>query len=281
MTTISKPDIRRSQQAAAILAIIILSSLLLMFPVGGGFADYLNSIQAPEDETLRFKEANSWSTIDFDMDATAFKSNSGFKSYYVWYNTTGYKNYNNVTHTSGVISVNPTSTAGNTIASNISWSQGDPYFEIVFDYTAKQMYDDNICKILLKLDSLYVSSHPKARTVTLTAGDVTLYSTTIAKTDTEGDLEQNITLDANKLREAIINKGIKSYLTLKITGQDTTLTIAGSKTYTYNVTKLTGRDEALFFIGAITVAITFAGVFLVQPGYSLSFGRKNGKGGGY
>ena len=101
------------------------------------------------------------------------------------------------------------------------------------------------------------------------------------KTDTEGDLDVNITLDVNLLRQSIINKGINSYWCLKITAQDTSLTLAGSGMYTYNVTKLTGRDEALLFVGAIVCAITFAGVFLVQPGYSLPFGSRKSSGGGY
>lgn len=281
MASIKNDDIRRSQRYSAMLAVAILASLVIIFPIAGNAADYLNGVNAPEDEDNRFSEITSQTDVTFDMDSTALKTGDGFKSYYVFYNASGYKNYCNITHTAGVASVTSTSTAGNAITGNISWDDGLPYFELYFDYTAQDAYDDNVVRIWLQLDNLYQSSNNYARDITLSAGGITFYETTISKTDTDGDLDQNITIDVNDLREAIINKGDDSYFCLKITAQDTTLTFAGSGYYAFNVTKLMNRDDALYFIGAIATALAFAGIFLVQPRYSLPFGQKTSKKGGY
>ena len=67
-----------------------------------------------------------------------------------------------------------------------------------------------------------------------------------------------------------------SYFKLTITAQDTTLSIANSAMYCYNVNKWFARDDALFFVGALAVCFSGAGIFLVQPKYSLPLGRKSG-----
>ena len=263
MASIKNADIRRSQRYSALLAVAVLLGLVILMPLGGGFADYMNSVSAPEDEDTRFSEITGQTDVSFDMDSTALKSNEGFDSYYVWYNSTGYKNYCNVTHSSGVASVTATSTAGNTITGNISWDEGLPYFEIYFDYTAEDAYEDSVVKIWLKLSDLYQSSNNYARDITLSAGGVTLFEKTIPKDDTDGEIDENISINVNDLREAIINEGEDSYFCLKITAQDTSLSFAGSGMYAYNVTKLMQRDDALYFIGAIATAVSFAGIFLV------------------
>jgi len=272
---------RKSQRWAAIMAVCILTGLLILMPVGGAFADWLNSTNAPSEEEKRYDEITGQTGVDFDMDKTPFKNSGDYKSYYIWKNETGEKNYNNVTHTNGVISVQQKSTAGNAIEGNISWNEMDPYFEIWFDYTAKEAYDDNVVRCRLYVTGIYVPAHKKDRTITFSAGDVEFYSVTIEKDDTDNTVDKNITINVNDLRRAIINKGDQSYFKLVVTAQDTTMSIAGSAMYNYNCTKLFGRDDGLFFIGALCSAITFAGVFLVQPRYSLPFGGKKGKGGGF
>jgi len=267
---------RHSQRMASVCAIAILVSLLLLLPIGGSFADYMNAANAPDAESTRYAEIST-----FNMDTKAFKSDSSWKSYYIWKNATGYLNYNNVTHSAGVISVAENSTVNNGITGNISWTQMYPYFEIYFDYTAKQAYDDNVVRIWLQLSSLYVSANAYARTITLSAGDVTFYTTTLAKTDTDNTIDTNITVDVNDLRSAIINAQNNSFWKLTITSQDTTLSIAGSGMLAYNCNKLIGRDDALYLVVGLAAAAAFAGVFLVQPKYSLPFGGQKERKGGY
>jgi hypothetical protein len=282
MVSLKKDDIRKSQRWATILAIAVLASLLVLLPVGGSFADGLNAINAPEEEADRYVEITSQDGVTFDMDSTSLKSSDGFESYYIWYNSSNVKNYNNISHSSGVVSVESTSTAENAINGNISWDDGLPYFELYFDYSAQDAYDDNVVRIWLQLDNLYQSSNNYARDIVLSAGGVTFYSKTISKDDTDGSLDENITINVNDLREAIINEGEDSYFCLKITAQDTSLSFAGSGLYNYNVTRLFSRNDALYLVSGLATAISFAGVFLVSPKYSLPFGKtKSSKKGGY
>ncbi len=279
---------RKSQRWSAIMAVCILVGLLIMMPIGGGLADYMNSANAPEAEASRYALASAQSGVTVDIDADAFKATGGYASYYVTQNASGYTNYYNVTHSAGVISVATTDTNGlNNISSaanytaNVSWTQMHPYFLIYFDYTAKSAYADNVVRIRLYVANLYVSAHAYARTITLSAGGQTFYTVTIAQTDTDNYIDENITINANDLRRAIIEAGINSYFTLKVTAQDKTLSIANSAIYTYNVAKLFSRDDALYIVGALSCAIMLAGVFLVQPRYSLPIGRKAPPRGGY
>jgi len=278
---------RKSQRMAAFCALCILLLLLIPFPVGSQLADWLNGSLAPTDETNRYAEITGQTGVTFDMDSTAFRSGvSDYSSYYVWQNTTGYTNYNNVTHTAGVISVEANSTAGNDVTNattgKLDWDEMHPEFRIYFDYTAKEAYDDNVVRIHLYISSIYVSAHQEARTITLSAGGITFFTTTRAKTDTHSYLDENISIDVNALRNAIINGGEKSYWKLTVTAQDTTLSIAGSAMYNYNISKLTSRDDGLFIAGLIGAVLVWAGVFLVQPRYSLPLGNKGGnKSGGF
>jgi len=210
------------------------------------------------------------------------KDDGSFDSRYVWENASGDVLYSNITHTAGVVSVTTECTLGNTtgnITNDLSWSSAIPYYEIYFDYTAKQAYDDNIAQIWLVIDGIS-NSDDKAKSVTLSANGVTFYSKSIAASDNDDDIDQNITVNANDLRRAIIedeNGGNTAYFMLKIVGaKNTGVTFAGSGMYTYNATSLMGRDDPLTFAGVLVVAITAIGIFLVQPKYSLPIG-KSGK----
>jgi hypothetical protein len=241
----------------------------------------MNGNNAPADESTRYTEITAQTGVTFNMDGTAFKSSGSYKSQYVWENTTGDKNYNNVTHSAGVISVETNSTAGNAVTGNISWPQMLPEFRIWFDYTAKNAYADNVVRVRLYIGSIHVSSQDYARTVTFSAGGITFFTTTIAKSDSTSIIDENLTIDVNDLRRAIINDGDLSYFKLVITAQDTTLTIANSAMYCYNINKWFARDDGLFFVGVLACAITFAGIFLVQPKYSLPVGRSPPRKGGW
>ena len=273
---------RKSQRMSAILAVLIVLILVSLFPLGGALPDYMNESNAPANIADKYAETVAQSGVDFNMDSTAFLNKTGFNTYYVWKNATGYTNYNPVTHTAGVASVRYWSTAGNWIYNstsateqNISWAQMHPYFEIYFAYTAKQAYDDNAVLIRLYVSSIYVSGNAQARTITLSAGDQTFYTITKAATDTDTYIDKNVTLDVNDLRRAIISAGTDNcYFKLKITAQDYTLSIAGTGIYAYNAPKLFKRDDGLMIFGLIAVACVFLGVFLVQPKYSLPIGKK-------
>ena len=280
---------RKSQRWAAMLAVFILLGLLVLMPLGGGLADYMNAANAPDAEVTRFAKIADQTGVTFDMDSDAFKAVRGYESYYVVKNSTGYINYYNVTHSSGVISVTTYNANGENFignaenyTANVTWAQMHPYFLIYFDYTAKSAYADNVVRIRLYLSNLYVSGNPHARTITLSAGGQTFYTATLAQTDSDSYIDENITINVNDLRRAIIEDGIKSYFTLKVTAQDNVLSIAESAMFAYNVPKLFGRDDALYVVGALSCAIMLAGIFLVQPRYSLPFGsKKPGKPGGW
>lgn len=276
---------RKSQRWSAILAVIILAGLLIVWPAGGGFGDWINATNAPATENERYKEADWQDDVTFNMDASAstFKNSGSYRTYYIWENASGDIHYSNITHTDGVLSVTETATSGVNITGNISWAGDLPYYRIYFDYTAKQAYDDNVVRIKLYVGSIYVAANEKARTITLSAGDITFFTVTQAASDTDNYIDENITINVNDLRRAIINSGggAEAYFKLTVTGVDETLTIAGSVMYTYDVTKLAGRDDALFFVGAIACAVALAGVFLVQPKYSLPLGGIKGKKGGF
>ena len=278
----SENKARKSQRMAALTAVLILVGLLVIWPVGGGFADWANAANAPTDATDRYEAVATQDTVTFDMDATAFKNSGSYKSYYIWENSSGDVHYSNLTNTAGLITVTEDSTANVEITGNISWNV-NPYFRIYFDYTAKQAYDDNVVRIRLYLSGVYVSAHEEARTITLTSGGVTFFTKTLPKTDTDTYVDENITINVNDLRRAIVNSGggEEAYFKLKITAQDTTLSIANSMAYAYKVTKLTQRDDALFLIGAVACAITVSGIFLVQPKYSIPLGKSGTRKGGF
>jgi len=274
---------RKSQRKAAVVAVAILMGLLITWPIGGGFADWANASNAPTDAADRYEAVATQDTVTFDMDATAFKNSGSYKSYYIWENASGDVHYSNVTQTAGVLTVTATSTANLAIIGNISWNV-NPYYRLYFDYTAKQAYDDNVVRIRLYLNGVYVAAHEEARTITLTSGGITFFTKTLPKTDTDAYIDENVTINVNDLRRAIVNSpgaGEEAYFMLKITAQDTTLSILNSMAYAYKVTKLTQRDDALFLVGVIAVAATAIGIFAVQPQYSIPIGKTGPKKGGF
>lgn len=276
---------RKSQRMAALCALSIMVLLILPFPIGGSLADSVNGSLAPKDESDRFTEITGQDGVTFDMDSTSIRTGvNEYSSYYVWQNSSGYTNYCNVSHTAGVVSVTATSTSGASVsdATNGSdWTEMHPEYRIYFDYTAQDAYDDNVVRIRLYLSNIYCSGNEEARTITLSAGGVTLYTKTLAESDTDNYIDTNITVDVNDLRQAIINDGYQSYFKLVVTAQDTSFSFANSAMYNYDITQLMQRDDGLFIAGVMAVVLVWAGIFLVQPKYSLPLGKKGKSKGGF
>jgi hypothetical protein len=178
------------------------------------------------------------------------------------------------------------------------WDNGFPYWEVYFNYTAKDAYDDGVVKFALNLGAAaswenatggkQLLSKPDSSdddrevvTVTFSAGGVTFFSETLA-TSSDGDVEENITVDVNDLRMAIMNSGVESFFKLKVTGHDVRpIDMTGSAFYSYNVNKLFGRDDGLYIVSMISVICAALGIFLVQPRYSLPFGNVKTRKRGY
>ena len=268
---------RTSQRKSAIVAIASVVAILLILPMGAGLADWQNEGGAPDAEGTRYAEITGQTGVTFDMDSTAFKNSGSFRSYYVWENASGDVHYSNVTHTAGVLSVTVNATSGLNSSAYLSWAVAKPYYSLYLDYTALDAYNDNVVRIRLYISSLYVAANPYARTITLSAGGQTFYTTTLAKTDTDSYIDENITVGVNDLRRAIIEDGggKTAFFNLKVTAQDTTLSIANSAMFAYSVTKLVQRDDYLMIFAAITMGALFVGSALVLPGVSLPIGPRN------
>ena len=205
------PQARKTQRMVCILAVIILVGLIILWPIGGGFADWMNGLNAPADESTRYTEADGQATVSFNMDSTQFKTSGSYRSQYIWQNASGHTNYNNVTHTAGVISVAILSTAGNYVnetgtflGGGPAWGNMHPEFIIYFDYTAKAAYADNVVRIRLYVSSLHVAGHLHGRSVTLSAGGITFFTTTFSSTSSKNYVDENISINTNDLRRAII-----------------------------------------------------------------------------
>jgi hypothetical protein len=271
---------RRAQRYAAMSAAMILVALLVMWPVGGAAADWLNSTWAPTDEADRYQTVDTQDDVDFVMETGALKASGDEMSYYIWENSSGDVHYNNISNSAGSISVDSdTATSGVDITGNRSWNVL-PYFRIYFDYTALEAYEDNVVQIRLHIQQLD-PSQDKSRSITLSAGGVTFYSKSISASDTTDEIDKNITIDANQLREAIINAGEKSYFKLIVKGVDDTIDISGSTMYTFASSNLVERDDPLMLFGALTIAATYLGIIAVQPHNSLPFSKKGTKKGGF
>ena len=276
---------RRSQRMAAFAAVCILVGLCLIIPIGASTADWLNSAWAPTAESSRYAETSGQDGVTFDMDSTAFKDTGSYDSCYIWYNASGDKLYSNITHTAGVLTVTTESTSGNAtgnITNDLAWTGNLPYYQIYFDYTALQLYQDNAVRIRLYVSNIHVAAHEKTRTITLSSGGVTLYTTTIASTDTDNYIDENITLNVNDLRHAIINTGggEEAYVKLIVKGVDDSLSIANCAVFAYNSSNLVARDDPLYIFAAIAIGFAFLGAWAVQPQNSIPMvGRGPQKGG--
>jgi len=283
---------RKAQNMAAILAVIVLIGVLISAPVGAGFADWINSVNAPDSIDQKYIETN-----EFDFDGTNnLGHTTGYKPYFYWWNGTGTKNKHNITTATYRLTPDLLSTDGNqydnsdTSDDGPDWDEGVPYWEIYFNYTALDAYKDNIVQIRLNLDSCDscwencthgrgLLSAPDASdgddrepvTVTLSAGDITFFKETLSSSE-DGTVEEQITVDVNDLRRAIINEGVESFFVLKVTGHDVRqINMQDSGMYAYNVQKLFDRDDGLYLACTIAALCSALGIFLVQPRYNLPF----------
>lgn len=271
---------RRAQRFAAMSAVLILVSLVVMWPVGGTAADWLNSTWAPSDEAERYQTVATQDDVTFDMDGDAFRDASDEKTYYIWENASGDTHYSNVTGLPSVMTTTDTATSGVTITGNRSWTVL-PYYRLYFDYTALEAYQDNVVQIRLHITGLD-AGQDKSRSVDFSAGGISLYSNSWTGSDTTDELDVNITIDTNDLREAIINENEQSYFKLIIKGVDSSgVSLSGSTMYTYASSNLVSRDDPLMLFGALTIAATFLGIMAVQPHNSLPFSKKGTKKGGF
>jgi len=277
---------RKGQRMAAVSAVLIIVGLLLILPVGGSCADWVNGAMAPSAEGTRYAETVGQDGVTFNMDSTAFKDTGSFDSCYVWYNASGDKLYSNITHTAGVLTVTTESTSGNNtgnITADLSWAGNLPYYQIYFDYTALNLYQDNAVRIRLYIANIHVAAHEKTRTITLSAGGVTLFTTTIPSTDTDNYIDENITLNVNDLRNAIINTdgGETAYLKLIVKGVDNSLSVANSAVYAFNSSNLVARDDPVYIFAALAIAVAFVGAWAVQPHNTIPIGKGKPRAGGF
>lgn len=295
---------RKAQNMAALLALVLLMGIVLPIPIGAGFADWINDLNAPDTVDLKYTEIST-----FDLDTDDLYAGTGYKPYFNWWNDTdATKNRHNVSMSAHKLTADFLSTDGNQYANNYSvyadpddspdeWNNGIPYWEVYFNYTAKQAYEDGVIKFELALTSAAtwenvsggkgLLSQPEAGddrevvTVTFSAGGIEFYTETLS-TSGDGEVEAEVLVDINDLRTAIMNGGAQSYFTLRVTGHDVRpIDMTDSAFLTYNVPKLFGRDDALYITSMISVICAALGIFLVQPRYSLPFGGEKTRKRGY
>jgi hypothetical protein len=294
---------RMQQWKAGFLALILLISMCLVMPAAGGWADWYNEMNSDHTTATTIFEALDThdSTNGFDADGTtalrfASADVAAPKSYFYYYNgstTVDPLNKCNVTAlTGGVPTVTATSTAGNLMTGNDTGNltNGFPYWVLVFDYRAYDAYYNNVVRIRLNLTGLKTGTGSAttgewSQGIMLYWGDTghTIYETSVPQEDDECTV--NIDLDVNDLRRAIIEHGqLEGYLTLKITREDSAISLSGTSVYVYSATNLVNRDDALG-VGVMAIGVLgFVGALVVQPSISLGtlFGRgkKPGKGRG-
>ena len=302
---------RKAQNMAALLALIILVGVVLPIPIGAGFADWVNEVNAPVAIDDKYAEIST-----FDFDSAALYTGSGFKPYFYWYNgSDSGMNKHNVTMVAATHNLTANHLSAdddNTYAVNVTgndapdWSEGRPYWEVYLNYTAVDAYDDNVVRFRIYMDSPNTlaagagaactnvtggkgllstedgdGDDREAVSVAFTAGGVTFYETTLAATG-DGEIDLNVSVDTNDLRQAIMNAGAEAFFKIKVTGHDIRpIDMTGSAFYSYNVAKLFGRDDGLYLVSMISVICAALGIFLVQPRYSLPIGRTGGKRRGY
>jgi hypothetical protein len=296
------PD-RKAQNMSALLALIILLGIVLPIPIGAGFADWMNATNAPATPSDRFIEVNT-----FDLTGSTLYNETGYRPYFNWYNcsddTELEKHY--VELTAGILTANDGSTEGegydNTDKDKMDdWDSGYPWWEVYFNYTAKEAYTDGVIKLVLNMDSdseynetlSYAGggkgllSEPELGedkevvTVTLSAGGVVFYAETLA-TDGKGIVEAEVLIDVDDLRMAIMNAGEMSHFKLKVVGHDIRpIDMADSEFQSYNVGKTFARDDGLYLAAVISTICAAIGIFLVQPKYSLPIGSSKSRKRGY
>ena len=299
---------RRAQNMSALLALIIMLGILLPIPLGAGFADWMNSTNAPTNIDQKYIVGAFNLTGD-----DALYTGTGYTPLFTWYNGSDSPlNEVNVTMDGDMLTTgdelsidenNPYDLSA-TGDAEIDWAaSGTPFWLVYFNYTAKEIYADSIVKICIKMtspdtndagpdpynnvtDGKAMLSYPNGDydadelqtvTVELSAGGVSLATWSLTKED-NGKIDENVTLDPNVLREAITLGGDTSFLMLKVTGHDIRdIDMDGSAVYTYNVAKLFNRDDGLILTSVISIIAAALGIVLVQPKYNLPIG--GGKGG--
>jgi hypothetical protein len=284
---------RRAQNMSALLAIIILIGVIIPIPMGAGFADWINETNAPDNVDDKWIE---YSTDDGNFSEWDLITTTGMKPYFYWWNDTGDMLKENVTTDNAglltsdpldfeedlwIYSFNETLLGSDNVA---NWEEGTPYWLITFGITAKQMYDANINRMDIKMENLISvdqDGDEQDCTVTFTVGGVELFSKTLSASG-DGDIDEEVTISIDDLRQAVINDMEKGYLQLKVTGHATdqdpddtanTLDISEVHLYTYNVAKLFGRDDGLYLAAMISTIVCALGIFLVTPKYTLPFGK--------
>lgn len=300
---------RKAQNMAALLALIILIGVILPIPIGAGFADWMNSVNAPVEIDDKYAEINT-----FDFDDAALEDGTGFKPYFYWVNASGDQQKHPVTMLSGALrAANESKDDDQLYIMNsayddidddreVEWEGNpDPHWIVYFNYTAKDAYDDNVVRMKLNITSpnydpwndnttsnVTISGKgliscsdadtddKEPCTVTFTAEGMDgtpLYKKTLSS-DGDGDVEEIITIDTNWLREAVMNEGATSFFKLEIWGHDIRdVDISDSEMQSYNVNRLFGRDDGLYLVAMISVISAALGIFLVQPRYSLPIGN--------
>lgn len=295
------PD-RKAQNMSALLALIILLGIVLPIPIGAGFADWMNATNAPVTPSERYKEA------PFELTGTDLYNETGYRPFFNWYNCTEdtelERHY--VYMVAGVLTANAESTDGNgyentDTAAMKSWRSGFPWWEVHFDYTAKQAYVDGVVRLVLNLDSddewieppsaavggKGLLSEPEedrdreAVTVTLSAGGVVFYAETLSVTG-KGSVEAEVLVDVNDLRMAIMNEGDVSFFKLRVVGHDIRpIDMTDSEFQTFNIGKVFARDDGLYLAAVISTICAAVGIFVVQPHYSLPVGQSKSRKRGY
>ena len=252
------PFEKKRQIVAGVVATLVVLIATILPAAFVGAPGYLNATFADPD--AKYVEDSN-----FDMDGNSALVSG--KSFVYWYNSSGYLNKNNISLASGVESIDTNSTAGNNMTT-IDWNEGTPYHKLTFAFTAKDALDDGVAKIQLKVSG-FLSN--KAHTITLSVGGVTLYTTTISKTDTTRTINKTVWVSPYQLMQAVVNEGVdESYFVLTVTGQnDTALTLSGSAMYVYNCTNPVSMDTALTLGGAVTMLYLFIAAMYAQPRYAL------------
>lgn len=251
---------RKAQNMAALLALIILIGVILPIPIGAGFADWMNSVNAPVEIDDKYTEINT-----FDMDDAALEDGTGYKPYFYWVNASGDQQKHSVYMNGGFITAANVSKDDDQAYimvpnyedvaeallgddSHVEWEGNpDPHWIVYFNYTAKDAYEDNVVRMKLNITSASESDadllpsnvtiagkgliscseddatrDKETCTVTFTAEgmDGTPLYKKTLSADGDGDVEELITIDTNWLREAVMNEGATSFFKLEIWGHD-------------------------------------------------------------
>jgi len=260
---------RKRQIYAGILALGIVIAILVLPYAFAGLANYLNEAFADQDN--KYVEMTEW---DIDGDRTTPDE----MSYYYWYNSSGDLNYNNITIVSGALEVEDNSTAGNVLnSSTLDLTEGNPYYVVYWkDYTAKDALEDGLVRIRLKISGL---TSNEAHVITFYAGNVVLFTKSIAETEATTSINETFNVDIRDLMDAVIASPEKAYFKLKITNEPNFdgVSIAGSAAYKFNVNNPVKLETTLTVGGMLTAIVAFVAALFALPQYGLPNFNVTGK----